>query len=39
MPAWWNDPEARADVLTLAVDVETRLQHGTMLRAILGASP
>jgi hypothetical protein len=38
-PAWWNDSEARADVLSLALDVETRLQHGTKLRALLGASP
>lgn len=39
LPAWWDDHEARVDVLWLGVHVETRLQHATTLRAILGASP
>src|SRR6266511_4203288 len=39
MPAWWSDLETRVDVLWLGVHVETRLQHATELRAILGASP
>jgi hypothetical protein len=39
MPAWWSDLETRMDVLSLAVHGETRLQHATKLRAILGASP
>jgi hypothetical protein len=39
MPAWWGDLETRVDVLSLGVHVETRLQHATTLRAILGASP
>lgn len=39
LPAWWSDHEARVDVLLLGVHVETRLQHATKLRAILGASP
>jgi len=39
LPAWWSDHEARVDVLLLGVHVETRLQHATKLRAILGAIP
>jgi hypothetical protein len=39
LPAWWVDLETRLDVLSLGLEVETRLQHGTKLRAILGASP
>jgi hypothetical protein len=39
MPTWWHDVETRLDVLLLGVHVETRLQHATELRAILGKSP
>jgi hypothetical protein len=39
MPVWCSDREAWIDVAWLALPVETRLQHATQLRAILGASP
>jgi hypothetical protein len=38
-PAWCGEREAWVDVAWLAIPVETRLQHATQLRAILGASP